>query len=119
MKALLSGGSTGIGPGAGGLGAFLPLARQLQALFGFADGGEVLIETFAVLGREAASELFRLVADGVHDAAAEGEAAELTVDFVFRALEEELPEHLGGLPFTGNQGRPHSSTRGCVGLPSD
>ena len=81
------------------LGLALPAFRCLEALFQVAHAGEVLIEAFAVAGAYAGLEVFGLSGDGVEDAAAGIEFANLRVDLGRASLQEHLLEHSRGFVF--------------------
>ena len=82
-----------------GFGFSLPSFGFLQAIFEFADAGEVLVEPRAVGGAHAALEVADLVGDGVENGPAGIEFRDLRFDLFGAALNEHLAEDAGGALF--------------------
>ena len=77
------------------LGLGLPAARLLQAVLEVANAGEILIEPAAVACADVSRQIARLVGDGVENAAARVERADLGLDLFGRPLQEKLIENVG------------------------
>src|SRR3954470_15066755 len=72
-------------------------------MFEVADAREVLLETAAVARAHLPLEIFRLVRDGIEDAAPGVEPVDLRVDLPGCALQEQLVEYVG-CPLFGRDG---------------
>ena len=86
-----------------GLGFQFPLASGVESLFYFTHGGEVLIKPLFVIRAEAATELFRIVEQGVEDTAALFEAVELLLHRRGIALDKHFPKQCGRAVLSGQE----------------
>ena len=83
-------------------------------MFKVAHAGKVLVQPAAVARAEIALQRTGLIGDGVQDAAAGIETANLGGDFLRRTLDEELAKDFGGF-FLGNARKGRETQIGADG----
>ena len=83
--------------------AFLPHLGPLETILEFADTREVLVEPFAVTGRQRLVEAAGAGGDEIEDAATGAKRLDLLAGFLWRSLEEHLPVEPGRAPLAGQE----------------